>query len=364
MMRIPLFEIRDNPTRKNAENAALSVLRSGQYLMGPALKSFEDALAGYQDAAHAYGVANGTDALVIAMLALGIRKGDHIATVPNAGGYSSFAALMAGAVPVMVDIDPDTHQMDIASLTAVLAKTDIKAIVATHLYGMMAPIADIMAVAGNHRIPVIEDNAQAMGAAVGPKKSGSSAAISAFSYYPTKNLGACGDAGAITTSDAQLAERVRMLRQYGWGEKYRADIPYGRNSRMDDIQAAILHAKMLELDADNTTRRKIWARYRDSAKGLKFIGRDDPSFIAHLCVAQADDAPAWQAYLQRNGVATAVHYPVADFDQPALKGVVETPVPLSNAQNVKGRIFTLPCFPEMTDAEVTYVCDLLKTGPQ
>jgi dTDP-4-amino-4,6-dideoxygalactose transaminase len=133
---------------------------------------------------------------------------------------------------------------------------------------------------------------------------------------------------------------------------------------MDDIQAAILQAKLKFLDPANATRRKIWTRYAESSKQLKFIGQNDESFTAHLCVAQADNADAWQGYLKKNGISTAVHYPVADFEQPALKGIVETPIPLPNAKGIKGKIFTLPCFPEMTDAEIDYICDHLDKGPQ
>lgn len=362
-MKIPLFAVRQT-LEENLEKTVIGVLRSRQYLMGPALSKFESELRDYQNISHALGVANGTDALALCMLALGVSHGDRIMTVPNAGGYASFAANMIGAVPVLVDVDPASAQMDPVSLRAALRAVKPKAIVVTHLYGLAAPIADILTIADNEGIPVIEDVAQAMGTTIGDgKKAGAAGAIASFSFYPTKNLGAAGDAGAVTTNDGRLAERIRSLRQYGWEEKYRATLFAGRNSRMDELQAAILSARLPGLDAWNRERRAIWVQYREAAgKHLNMVGRNDESFTAHLCVALSRDRAAWQDKLQKLEISTAIHYPVMDHEQPAMRGIVETPVPLNGAQELTKAIFTLPCFPGMTDDEIEYVCAALKGG--
>lgn len=359
-MRIPLFEIRDNGLTADIETAALNVLRSGHYLMGPHLKEFENNLASYHSHTHAIGVANGTDALAIGMLALGLQQGDRVATVANAGSYTSFAANMIGAIPVLADIDPITHQMNASSLEKLISRTNVQAIVVTHLYGLMASIKDILNIASKHNIPIIEDVAQAMGAELDGKKAGSFGTLATFSFYPTKNLGACGDAGGIGTNDTKIADKVRALRQYGWVEKYCAKTPMGRNSRIDEMQAAILNIKIKKLNDWNIQRRAIWTRYRDA--GLTMIGRNDQSFIAHLCVAQSEKAAEWQKHLEHHGISTAIHYPVKDYEQPALQGIVETPVPLGVTKETAGKIFTLPCFPEMREEEITYICDVIKKG--
>ncbi|HEY8964697.1 MAG TPA: DegT/DnrJ/EryC1/StrS family aminotransferase [Alphaproteobacteria bacterium] len=350
-----------NTNDPTVEQAALTVLRGGQYLMGATLETFEARLAEYQNIPHVFGVANGTDALALSMLALGIETDDRVITVPNAGGYASFAARMIGAIPVLVDVDPVTQQMDPLSLQAALKSTKPKAIILTHLYGLAADTAEILKIAGD--IPVIEDVAQAMGTRTGTTKAGSNGTIAAFSFYPTKNLGACGDAGAVCTQDATLANRIRALRQYGWAEKYHATFPYGRNSRMDNIQAAILTAKMSKLDVQNQERRGIWKRYKTATgNALQFIGRDDDGFTAHLCVVKADARDAWEKMLAAKGIATTIHYPVMDHEQKALQGIIETPVPLPNATHSKNMILTLPCFSGMTEDEIAYVCQALKEG--
>src|ERR1017187_5285117 len=237
------------------------VLASGWYILGRECTAFESEFAAYCGVAHCISVANGTDGLELSLRSLGIGPGDAVATVANAGGYSTTAIRALGAEPLYIDIDPSTMNMSAADLAARLTPA-VRAVIATHLYGRMALLPALLAVTGRAAVPLVEDCAQAHGAALGGKKAGSWGALACFSFYPTKNLGALGDGGAITTNDGRLAQRVISLRQYGWSSKYRCS-EYGRNSRMDEMQAAILRAKLPHLDGWNARRREIAATYSE-----------------------------------------------------------------------------------------------------
>src|SRR3954468_7746504 len=241
----------NRPLLAEIEQALRTVLHSGWHILGSQVAAFETSFAAFCGCAHAIGVGNGTDALELALRAVGVGPGDQVITVANAGGYSTTAILCAGAEPLYVDVMRDSMSMDLRHLkTRITTRT--KAIVATHLYGRMVDMPEMLGIAGG--IAVIEDCAQAHGARLRGRVAGSWGRLGCFSFYPTKNLGALGDAGATTTNDAGLAERVRMLRQYGWKRKYDSVIAGGRNSRLDEMQAAVFSGRSGILEKGNKRR--------------------------------------------------------------------------------------------------------------
>jgi dTDP-4-amino-4,6-dideoxygalactose transaminase len=243
--------------------------------------------------------------------------------------------------------------MDSVGLDDVLDAHRVACVIATHLYGRMCDAAAIVAVCDRHGIPLIEDCAQAHGARRGGRMAGSYGRAGCYSFYPTKNLGALGDAGAIVTNDDDVATGIRALRQYGWGTKYTVVRPGGRNSRLDEMQAAVLRVKLPHLDAWNARRRAIAARYSDeiahAAVTCPPTGGED--YVAHLYVVAADDRDGLRTHLLASGIATDIHYPVPDHHQPAFI----THAHLPSTESAAGRILTLPCFPEMTENEVSRV---------
>jgi dTDP-3-amino-2,3,6-trideoxy-4-keto-D-glucose/dTDP-3-amino-3,4,6-trideoxy-alpha-D-glucose/dTDP-2,6-dideoxy-D-kanosamine transaminase len=344
------------------------VLASGWYILGGECAAFESEFADYCGVAHCISVANGTDALELALRALGVGPGDTVATVANAGGYSTTAIRAVGAEPLYIDIDPGTMNMSAADLAARLTPA-VRAVIATHLYGSMAPLPALLAVTGRAAVPLVEDCAQAHGAAIGGRKAGSWGALACFSFYPTKNLGALGDGGAITTQDRELARRVKSLRQYGWTSKYRC-AEYGRNSRMDEMQAAILRAKLPHLDGWNARRREIASTYSAALAGQAVQCPRDfgESHVAHLYVIRSPKRDRIRAALRACGIATDIHYPVPDHLQEAARGAYGTTLPASPqlpaTEQAAGQILTLPCYAELLDEEISAVVDALQALAQ
>ena len=261
--RIPLNDLLRHNLLLHDElaNSARRVIERGWYILGSEGAEFESAFASYCGVPHAVGMANGTDAIELALRAVGIGVGHSVATVANAGFYASTSVRAIGAQPVYVDVVPETYSMSIESLRRELARNSVHAVIATHLYGRLADIETITAICRPLGIPVIEDCAQAHGATRNGRAAGSFGIAGCFSFYPTKNLGALGDGGAVTTSDVAIAERLRELRQYGWDKKYQVSRAGGRNSRLDELQAAFLLAKLPHLDRWNEARREIARRY-------------------------------------------------------------------------------------------------------
>ena len=335
--------------------AAKRILESGWYVLGSEVKDFEQEFASYCQVAHCVSVANGTDALELALRALDIGPGDQVVTVANAGAYSTTAIFAVGAMPVYVDIDSDTLLLSIENLRS-LINAETKAIVVTHLYGQAAPVDEVLAMASEYGIPVIEDCAQAHGAMLNGQRVGSFGAISCFSFYPTKNLGALGDGGAITTNDAALAKRVQMLRQYGWQGKYEISLVGGRNSRLDEMQAAFLRVKLPHLDTWNQRRFEIGRMYISGINhplvALPRIAAG--SFVGHLFVVRSPQRDNLREHLKNNKIMSEVHYPIPDYRQPAFAAFFPG-ISLEKTERACAEILTLPCFPEMTDAEVQCV---------
>jgi len=342
-------------------DAMARVVASGWYVLGPEHDAFEAELADYLGSDHAVALANGTDALELSLSALGVTAGDTVMTVANAGGYTSVATRLLGAEPVYADVSPDTLLLSVKTATEALdaLRTPPRVLVVTHLYGAMAPIAELVELAHSRGIAVIEDVAQAIGARAGGRAAGTFADIGTTSFYPTKNLGALGDGGAVVTSNAELAATVRSLRQYGWTSKYRIGRARGRNSRLDELQAAILRVKLPHLDAMNARRRAIHARYEAvSSDALRIVNRSSESFIGHLAVGVASDRDAVRAALDAAGIRTDVHYPIPDHRQD-WPGPAAVELPETEAASAS--VVSLPMFPELTDGEVDRVVGALQS---
>jgi len=361
---IPLNDLRrhGNTVITDLREAVESVITSGQYILGSWVERFESDFAAYCGVQHAVGVANGTDALELALRAAGCKAGDEIVTVANAGGYATNAILHTGALPVYADIDPHTFLM--TAHTFLQAITPVtKAVIVTHLYGLMADMPALCQAAANHGITIIEDCAQAHGASIAGKKAGSWGMFGCFSFYPTKNLGTLGDAGCIVTNDDTLAERLRSLRQYGWKHKYYLPEEIGRNSRMDELQAAVLVRLLTHLDEWNRKRRQIIHHYRTALNhdGIRFQRIDtDDHFVAHLCVTRVRERTRLMQFLRQEKIASDIHYPIADYAQPAVIRHIGEKASLPATEQILPELLTIPCFPEMTKEETEHVITVIK----
>ncbi|HQV56470.1 MAG TPA: DegT/DnrJ/EryC1/StrS family aminotransferase [Ilumatobacteraceae bacterium] len=341
------------------------VVQRGHYLLGPETEALESELSAYVGVAHSITCANGTDALRLAMLALGIGAGDVVLTAANAGGYSTIAARSIGARLAYADVDPATLLVSPDSLEAALVRTStpLAAVVVTHLYGRCAPMTAIIEWAERRGIPVIEDAAQSLGALHQGRQSGSFGQISTTSFYPTKNLGALGDAGAVFTNSDKLNARVRALRQYGWAKKYHIGITGGVNSRIDEIQAAVLRDRLPRLDAMNERRRQIHRRYETAAAAnadrVRLVNIASPEFVGHLAVIIVDHRDEAAQRFREAGVQTDVHYPVPDHRQSPFEASDAVSLPVT--ERAVTQILSIPLFPSLTDSEIDRVCQVLAT---
>ncbi|KAA8703420.1 DegT/DnrJ/EryC1/StrS family aminotransferase [Pseudomonas cannabina] len=357
MENIPLFSAIKANAGLDFATPLKAVLDSHWYVLGNEVKLFEEEFAAYVGVQYCISVANGSDALELALKGLGVAVGDPVVAVANAGFYGSTAIHAVGATPVYADVDPATLTLCKKSLQAVIAKEKPVAIIVTHLYGQLANIEEIVEIASAAGIPVLEDCAQSHGARRNGKQAGSFGTIACFSFYPTKNLGALGDGGAVVTDDDALAARIRQLRQYGWDQKYRIAIPGGRNSRLDEMQAAILRIKLPHLDTWNEQRRSIAKRYNEAFAGLdiELPSSVSDDFVAHLYVIRTKDRAALAAALKEKSVSTDIHYPIADHKQPAY--TARSSVALDVTERTCDTVISLPCFPGLSDEEVDRVID-------
>ncbi len=353
--------------RAQVDAAIMEVLDSGHYILGEAGTGFETEFAAWLGATFALGCGSGTDALVLALRGLGIGRGDAVATVSHTAVATVAAIEMAGATPVLVDIDPDYYTMDPVGLAATLANPPaglppIRAVIPVHLYGLTADLGPIIAAAERHGVKVIEDCAQAHGATYVGRKLGTLGHVAAFSFYPTKNLGAIGDSGAVATSDSGVVEQMRILRQYGWRRRYISDVA-GINSRLDEIQAAVLRVKLPRLDTKNLRRQQIADDY-DAA--LKESGiapprrRPDCLHVFHQYVIRVPHRDAVRRRLAGEGVSTAIHYPVPVHLQPAYSDRIYVgPLGCRATELAATQVLSLPIYPELTDPQVHRVCEVL-----
>lgn len=344
--------------QQELEAAALRVLRSGWYVLGAEVRAFEAEWAAFCGLEHCIGVASGTDALQLALRAVGVQAGDEVITVPNAAGYTAFALRLIGARPVYADVDERSGLIDPASVERLLNQRT-RAIVPVHLYGAPAEMETLAALARRHGVALVEDCAQAHGAEAQGRPVGGWGDAACFSLYPTKNLGALGDGGAVATSDAALAERVRRLHQYGWSSKYCAVEPYGLNSRLDELQAALLRVRLPALQQGNEARRAIAALYREllgGQRGLRLL-EHRPGHVYHLFVVRVLDGRRDEVKqaLHSQGIGVEVHYPIPDYLQPAFADLGYSAGTAPVAERLAGAVLSLPCYPELSLEEVRAV---------
>lgn len=342
--------------RRDILQAVQNVLESGHYIMGPAVEKFEQAVAAYCGVKHAVGVANGTDALLLVLDALGIGPGDEVITTPFTFFASAEVISRIGAIPVFVDIEPDSYNMDMAKLEAAITPRT-KAIIPVHLFGQPADMDALLDIAGRYGIPVVEDACQAMGSSYKGRPAGSIGTAGCFSFFPTKNLGGYGDGGMVVTNDDALAERIRILRVHGSKPKYyhRA---IGYNSRLDALQAAMLQVKLKHLNDWNWKRRERAAIYSEALRGLPLrlpVERPDRYAIYHLYIVQAAERDELMKHLERQGVSSGVYYPVPLHLQEVYAGLGYGAGSLPEAEQAALGTMALPLYPEMSDGEQQYV---------
>jgi aminotransferase EvaB len=335
-----------------------AVLDSGWFLTGPRTATFAAQLAAYLDVPHVVPVGNGTDALEIALRALMPDGRSTVMGAANAGGYGTVAARRAGFEVTYADVDPGTHCLDPDDVAARI--TDVVGVViVTHLYGRAADVGPIVDAAHSVGALVLEDCAQALGGLTAHGRVGSLADAATFSFYPTKNLGALGDGGAIATSSDELAGTMRCLHQYGWDSKYRIVGDGGRNSRLDEFQAAVLSQRLPHLDEWNAARRAVISTYVAAAPAsVRVLSATDASHTGHLAVLETDDRDAVRAHLESACVRTDVHYPIPDHRQPAFVAAFEE-ASLPVTERLATRVLSLPVFPELRPDEISRVGEAL-----
>lgn len=349
-MTIPFLSLTPGEDAADIRAAIDRVIERGWFILGPELEAFEQEFAAASGAAHAVGVGTGTDAIALSLMALGIGAGDEVITSPLSAAYSALAIMMAGARPVFADIDP--ARLTIApehTERAITPRT--KAILPVHLYGQPADMTAIAAIAATHRLAIVEDCCQAHLATAAGQPVGTWGAAGAFSFYPTKNLGALGDAGAIVTNDAALAAKLRRLRNGGQSTRYQ-HAEFGVNSRLDEMQAAILRARLPRLAGWTAARRAVAGHYRRTLAGSGVLVPPelDPGHVYHLFPILTPERDALEARLRAAGVETLIHYPVAIPAQPALKDMRPDDCPI--AARVASEVLSLPLHPGMTGAQV------------
>jgi dTDP-4-amino-4,6-dideoxygalactose transaminase len=326
------------------------VIASGWFILGPEVEAFEAEFAAASGASHAIGVGNGTDAIAVILRALGIGPGDEVITSPLSAAYTALAIMMVGARPVFADVDSGYLTLDPEAVAgAITPKT--RAILPVHLYGQAADMPALERVATRHGLALVEDCCQAHLSTSNGRPVGTIGVAGAFSFYPTKNLGALGDGGAVITNDPSLAERVRRIRNGGQSDRYHHDLA-GVNSRLDEMQAAILRARLLFLPDWTTARRRLATTYRRALTGapVRAIPERDPGHVYHLFVVRSTNRPALQQHLRSRGIETLVHYPIPIPAQAAVRH--EDPRECPTATAACDEVLSLPMYPALTDAEV------------
>jgi dTDP-4-amino-4,6-dideoxygalactose transaminase len=348
------------------DDAVARALSSGWYILGNELRAFEAEFASWLGVPSVVGCGNGTDAIALALRGLGIGPGSTVITVSHTAVATVAAIEMAGATPLLLDIDPLYYTLDPDALAEVLAHPPpglppIRAVVAVHLYGQPADLDRIVPLCRAHGLALIEDCAQAHGARLHGQRVGTFGDAATFSFYPTKNLGALGDGGAVAVRDPDLAARIAALRQYGWRQHYISS-EVGVNSRLDEVQAAILRVKLRYLDAQNERRRTIAAAYTQ-ALPLNVAApaiRPDAGHVFHLYVTRSSVRDSLQADLRGLGIGTGIHYPVPVHLQPAYKKRVRLWDGCRHTEQAAAEILSLPLYPELTDDQIQTVCQALR----
>lgn len=333
------------------EEAIRCVLESGRYVLGGEVAAFEKEFADYLGGGHAVGVGSGTEAVHLALAALGVGPGDEVITVSHTAVATVAAIELSGATPVLVDVEPGTYTIDPARVEAALSPKT-KAVVAVHLYGHPTDLDALTELCRRKGVKLVEDCAQSHGARWKGRRTGAFGDATAFSFYPTKNLGAIGDSGAVFFKEKPAADKARLLREYGWAERYVSEIP-GLNSRLDELQAAILRVKLRSLDADNAKRRALAAVYREVLADFPGLPaeRAGAEPVYHLFVVTSPGRDALKGFLQERGVATMIHYPMPIHLQPAYRGRVATRGSMAVTERASREVLSLPMFPELPQAD-------------
>ena len=360
LVDIPMNDVSRRLRRHPSIAAAVArVIKSGRFLHGPEQEAFEAELATYLGRRFCVGVASGTDALELAIRVADRSRGGPVVTAANAGGYTTSACRRVGVPMRFADVSHETQCLTPETVQPIIAGASV--LVVTHLYGRVADAAALKTLCEAHGVALVEDCAQALGGGPPAARAGSFGDLAAVSFYPTKNLGALGDGGAVLTSSPEHDATLRSLRQYGWSEKYVVALTGGVNSRLGEIQAAVLRAQLPLLDAMNDRRRQIIRNYRGAVsrpERIDLLEANEPDHAGHLAVALVTCRDQIRAQLADQGVATDIHYPVPDHRQPAFTadyGHFDLPVTERSAAEV----LSLPCFPELTDQEVQHVCRAL-----
>lgn len=360
--RIPLVDLRAQyqGIKEQVLAGVADVLEGMNLLLGPNVAAFETEFAAYCQARYAVGVANGTDALYLALRACGIRAGDEVITVSHSFLATAEAIVNVGATPVLVDIDPDTYTLDPSKLKAAIGPKT-RAIIPVHLYGQMADMDPIMDIAEQHGLVVIEDACQAHGATYKGHRAGSIGDAAAFSFYMGKNLGAYGDAGAVTTNSRTVAESLRVLRDHGSRSKYEHDL-MGVNSRLDELQALVLRIKLPHLDQWNRLRRQHAETYDEFLDGSGIVvptTSADREHVFHLYVIQTEDRDRLRETLSALGISTGIHYPIPIHQQVAAKGLGRVSGKLRVTERLAPRLLSLPMYPELESHQLDRIASSL-----
>jgi dTDP-4-amino-4,6-dideoxygalactose transaminase len=352
--------------KREIDEAIRQTLDSGWYILGKQTIAFEREFAEYLGAKHCVGVANGTDALHLALRACGVGAGDVVITVSHTAVATVAAIEMAGASPLLVDIDPASFTINPESVEGAIkswrGKGKIKAVMPVHLYGHPADMQAITAIARRYDLKIIEDCAQAHGVTINGVKVGTFGDAAGFSFYPTKNLGALGDGGAVVTNDSEISERTRLLREYGWRERYVSDVA-GFNSRLDEMQSAILRVKLKYLDEENARRREIARTYdwRLAATPLRLPQcQSGMEHVYHQYVVRSDERDRLRECLRERGIGALVHYPAPVHLQPAYRdriAIHRDALPIT--EQAARQVLSLPMHPFLTDAEIERVCETI-----
>ncbi|WP_028776627.1 DegT/DnrJ/EryC1/StrS family aminotransferase [Shimazuella kribbensis] len=363
MKKIPLLDLTEqyNGIREEVRDAIDRVLESGHYILGPETKAFEAEVAEFCGVKHAIGVGNGTDALQLVLDAAGVKEGDEVITTPFTFFASAEVVSQLKATPVFVDIDPKTYNLDVEQLKkAITPKT--KAIIPVHIFGQPAEMDQIMELADEHNIFVLEDAAQAIGSEFKGKRIGSWGHAATFSFFPTKNLGGYGDGGMIVTNDDELAAKLRILRVHGSSPKYYHSM-IGYNSRLDEIQAAALRIKLRHLDDWNNARAEKAEYYNKKLAELPIVTphhAENRKHIYHLYNVQTEDREGLMAHLKENGIASGIYYPLPLHLQEVYKELGYKEGDLPNAETISQKIFALPLYPELEEETIDHIVQVVR----
>ena len=353
------FKIEQKRLKEDMSIAFNRVLESGWYVLGPEVQTFEKKWAEHCGVKYCIAVGNGLDALVIGMLAIGIGKGDEVVTTPMTAFATVLAIIRCGAIPVLADIDPQTAIIDTNSIERCLSK-NTKAIMIVHLYGQVCNIDTIINICNKNNIHFIEDCAQAHLSKYNGKIVGGFGSFGGWSFYPTKNLGAIGDAGAITTNNKLFAEKASSLRNYGQTKKYHHP-NIGINSRMDELQAALLLVRLKYLDEWTQKRQKIASYYYKNINNNKVTLLRSPNMeenhVFHLFVIMSEQRKKLQKYLERNGISTLIHYPIPIHKQKSCLNIKTDPNGLINSERHATNCLSIPCYPNLQENDVQHIID-------